>query len=117
MLQASPLLTIIVLSYYSFVILGIFALMVVIATLVNGFKIVQNRSYRSSSSPTTRKIRKHISQAPLFGYRHNTVYRLASDFLTVQAPLRGEALLLACLCLANLIPLVAFYSPYTTNNI
>lgn len=55
-------------------------------------------------------IRKHVTSAPLFGQRHAEDFQL-SRFFPWQAPLRGQTILLVLLFLANLIPLVGFYTP------
>ena len=100
----------------SFAILALFGLVVLVATARNVVLTLAGRR----GIPRGRIVdafQTHVSHAPLFKHRHATVYRLAGDVVTVQAPLRGETVLLVGLLLANVVPLVAFYTPYTSHNL
>lgn len=58
---------------------------------------------------------KHIAEAPLFGKRH--VQTVGPRLISLKLPLRGQTLLLTALTIVNLIPIVAFYKPFRTNNL
>lgn len=101
----------------SFAILALFGLVVLVATARNVVLTLAGRRGLPSSHRFVDAFQTHVSRAPLFKHRHATVYRLAGDVVTLQAPLRGETVLLVGLLLANVVPLVAFYTPYTAHNL
>jgi hypothetical protein len=95
-----------------------FVLVVFVASLRNGLLHLTNNTALFANNRFAFAFRRYISEAPLFRSRHAVVYKvLGTSFFTMQAPLRGETLLLVALFIANLVPMVAFYSPYTSNNL
>lgn len=65
-----------------------------------------------------RWLRAHVFEHALFKRKHAAVASLPFlDWLTVQLPLRGEALVIFLISLLNFLPLVAFYDLYVGTNL
>ena len=64
-----------------------------------------------------RPLRAHVLEHPLVKHRHSSVVSLPFlRWLTLQLPLRGEAIVVFVLSLINFLPLVAFYDLYVGDN-
>lgn len=60
----------------------------------------------------------YFTDHPLVKRRHAELLQLPLlRFVTVQVPLRGDAMILIVILLANFLPLVAFYSWYIEDNV
>lgn len=64
-----------------------------------------------------RLVRAYVFEHPLVKRKHASVVAFPFlKWLTLQLPLRGEALIVLLLSLINFLPLVAFYDLYLGNN-
>ncbi len=97
---------------FSFVIYGLFLLLILTAS-ANKFVAWAWPGAHDRCRRKFRLFRAHISEHPLVARKHSVVASVPGlRWLTLQLPLRGEAIILLCLSLANFLPLVAFYDLY-----
>lgn len=65
-----------------------------------------------------RLLRGHFLEHPLIKRKHASVVAFPfANWLTLQLPLRGEALVVLLISLGNFLPLVAFYNLYVGTNL
>ena len=97
---------------FSFAIYGLFLLLILTASANNFVAWAWPRAH-DRCRRKVRLFRAYISEHPLIARKHSVVASLPGlRWLTLQLPLRGEAIILLCLSLANFLPLVAFYDLY-----
>lgn len=101
---------------FSFAILGIFAVIVIIASIIRIVCLFPSVNSFFRTSKVVGFCRRHIIDAPLLGHRHAEPINLIGKVITIKLPLRGEFLLLSGIFIVNLVPMVAFYSPFQPNN-
>ncbi|EST09089.1 Ferric reductase transmembrane component-like domain protein [Kalmanozyma brasiliensis GHG001] len=93
----------------SFVLYGLFLLLVLAASLNNVLAWVCPTTH-SSMKQKSRLVRAHIWEHPLITQKHATVVSFPFlRWLTLQLPLRGEAFIIFAFSMVNFVPLVAFY--------
>ncbi|TKY85291.1 hypothetical protein EX895_006371 [Sporisorium graminicola] len=102
--------------YSAFTIYGLFLVLILAAALNNllkwGFP-----SLHAKSKQRLRLLRAHVFEHPLVSRKHASVVAFPFlKWLTLQLPLRGEALVIFILSLINFLPLVAFYDLYSDHN-
>lgn len=85
--------------------------MLILAATCNNLLAWGLPSFHLAIKQKSRLLRAHVWEHPLVTHKHATVVSLPHlRWLTLQLPLRGESFIILCLCLINIIPLVAFYN-------
>ncbi|SNX81814.1 related to FRE3 - Ferric reductase, reduces siderophore-bound iron prior to uptake [Melanopsichium pennsylvanicum] len=93
----------------SFALYGLFVVLI-LATAFNNLLKWTSPWLHNKISQKLRVIRAYVWEHPLLSRSHATVISLPGlRWLTLQLPLRGEAMIILGLFLINFIPLVAFY--------
>lgn len=104
------------LTLLSFVLYGLF-LLLILAAAINNLLKWSLPSFHAKSKQRLRLLRAHVFEHPLARRKHASVVAFPFlKWLTLQLPLRGEALVVLCLSLINFLPLVAFYDLYLDHN-
>ncbi|CBQ70226.1 related to FRE4-Ferric reductase [Sporisorium reilianum SRZ2] len=100
----------------SFVIYGMF-LLLILAAAINNLLKWSAPSLHAKCKQRLRLLRAHVFEHPLISHKHSSVVAFPFlKWLTLQLPLRGEAFIIFCLSLINFLPLVAFYDFYVGHN-
>ncbi|SPO25052.1 related to FRE4 - Ferric reductase [Ustilago trichophora] len=98
--------------YSAFVIYGLFLFLIITAS-TNKLMAWACPSFHAKLKQRLRLLRAHVLEHPLFKRKHSSVVSFPFlRWLTLQLPLRGEAIVLLLLSLINFLPLVAFYDLY-----
>ncbi|KAJ1032372.1 hypothetical protein NDA16_000399 [Ustilago loliicola] len=101
---------------YSFLIYGLFLLLIIGAS-INNLLAWGWPSLHAKLKRKLRLLRAHVLDHPLVHRKHASVVSFpVIKWLTLQLPLRGEAIVVFLYSFLNFLPLVAFYDLYVSAN-